>query len=51
VQASWLSQNYGHVIGVAGGDVLSGGSVSVYGQPFVPGSTAIPAYQAIILGS
>jgi hypothetical protein len=49
VQSSWLSDNYGHVIGVTGGDELSGGTISLSGARFIAGQTEVPAHQALLL--
>ncbi len=49
VQSSWLSQSYGHVITMNGGDVQSGGTINVTGASFTAGSTTIPAGDAVLL--
>lgn len=49
VQSGWLSQTYGHLITLSGGDVLAGGTASVSGNGFVPSSTSVGAGQAILL--
>ena len=49
VSARWLRQSYGHVIAMVGGDVQSGGRLSLNGARFKAGSTAIPAHDALLL--
>jgi hypothetical protein len=49
VQSSWLKQTYGHVVQLAGGDTLSGGSVSLTTNTFTANSTTVPASQALLL--
>jgi hypothetical protein len=49
VQASWLSQTYGHVITLSGGDVLSGGNANITSTKFTSGSTKVPAEGASLL--
>jgi hypothetical protein len=54
VPASWLTQTYTHEITFAVpngtyGDVQSGGTVNLIGASFSPGSTSIPAADAVLL--
>lgn len=49
IRGSWLSQSYGHRITLNGGDVQSGGSVNLSGASFTPGSSAVPAHDAVLL--
>jgi hypothetical protein len=49
VSSAWLQQSYGHVIAISGGDVLTGGTVSLTSTAFTPNATSIPAGQALLL--
>ncbi len=49
VQSSWLTQSYGHEITFNGGDIQSGGTVNLKGSAFTPGTTTVPADDAILL--
>jgi hypothetical protein len=49
VSPSWLSQPYSHQITMTGGDVQSGGTIDTAGARFSPGSTTIPAHDALLL--
>jgi hypothetical protein len=49
VPTSWLTQSYSHQITMVGGDVQSGGTVNLTGASFSPGSTTIPAGDAILI--
>lgn len=49
VQPSWLTGSYGHQITFDGGDVQSGGQISLAGDSFDPRSAAIPADDATLL--
>jgi len=49
VQAAWLSNTYGHVITMSGGDVSSGGVASVTSTRFVANATTVPAGGALLL--
>jgi hypothetical protein len=49
VQSSWLTQSYHHEITMIGGDVQSGGTIDLTGAGFTPGSTSIPADDALLL--
>lgn len=49
VSSSWLKQTYGHLVTLSGGDVFSGGSLSLTSTAFKAGSTSVPADQAILL--
>jgi hypothetical protein len=51
IQASWLTQNYGHQLTLVGGDVQTGGTVNLTANSFAAGSTQIPADDATILTS
>ncbi len=51
VSSTWLSQTYGHIILLSGGDVLSGGSASLNTASFSPGVSTIPASGAILLAN
>jgi len=46
---AWLRQSYGHTVTLAGGDVESGGSVSVSQSAFTANLTSIPAAGAVLL--
>jgi hypothetical protein len=49
VQKSWLTQTYAHQITMNGGDVQSGGTIDPTGAGFTPGTTTIPAHDAVLL--
>jgi hypothetical protein len=49
VSSSWLSGSYSHQITMNGGDVQSGGTINTAGAKFNPGSTMIPADDALLL--
>lgn len=49
VASSWLTQSYGHTIGLSGGDIESGGAVETSSSPFVANSTQIAAGEAVLL--
>ena len=49
ISSSWLTQSYSHQITMVGGDVQSGGTVNLTGASFSPGSTTIPAGDAMLL--
>jgi hypothetical protein len=49
VQPSWLTQSYGHEITFNGGDVQSGGTISLTGASFTAGATTVPAGDAALL--
>jgi hypothetical protein len=49
IQKSWLTQTYSHRVTMNGGDVQSGGTVSLAGADFTPGSTTIAAKDAALL--
>ncbi len=49
VESSWLQQTYRHVITLAGGDVLSGGTADVTDAPFVPNSTSVQPGGTVLL--
>ena len=49
VASSWLTQTYGHQITPQGGDVLSGGTLSLTSTTFTPNVTTIASGQAILL--
>jgi hypothetical protein len=49
VKRSWLRRTYHHQITFKGGDVQSGGSLDFTGAPFRPGTTAVPARDALLL--
>jgi hypothetical protein len=49
VRSSWLRQNYGHVVTLVGGDVQSGGRISLKGAAFSANSTVVPAHDALLL--
>jgi hypothetical protein len=51
VRASWLRQSYRHQITLLGGDVQSGGRIDLSGAAFAPGSTVVPAGDALLLSS
>jgi hypothetical protein len=50
VARSWLTQTYTHQITPEGGDVLSGGTLSLTSTTFTPNVTTIAPGQAILLG-
>jgi hypothetical protein len=49
VQAGWLTGTYQWQMVLAGGDLQSGGTISVEGQPFTAGSTTIGPQSAMLL--
>ncbi len=49
IAPSWLTQSYGHLITLNGGDLQAGGTVNLQGATFTPGQTTIPANDAILL--
>jgi hypothetical protein len=49
IQSSWLTGVYGHQITFTGGDVQSGGQLSLAGSPFTAGATTVPAHDATLL--
>jgi hypothetical protein len=49
VASTWLQQTYGHVITLAGGDIVSGGSVGVGSVTFAANATVVPAGGALLL--
>ncbi|HUC87218.1 MAG TPA: hypothetical protein VMR75_02765, partial [Candidatus Saccharimonadales bacterium] len=49
VQSSWLTHSYGHQITMVGEDVQSGGTINLTGSGFSPGTTTVPAYDAMLL--
>ena len=49
VNRAWLRQSYGHVLVLAGGDIASGGKISLTAQTFNPPATSIPAGHAVLL--
>ncbi len=49
VQSSWLHGSYAHQITFNGGDVQSNGSLNLTGAAFTPGSTTVPANDAMML--
>ncbi|HTV91346.1 MAG TPA: hypothetical protein VMG98_01385 [Verrucomicrobiae bacterium] len=49
ITSSWLTQSYGHVVSIAGGDIESGGSVSLTAATFSSATTTIPASGAVLL--
>ncbi len=49
IASSWLTQSYGHVVSISGGDIESGGSVSLTATTFSSTTTAIPASGAVLL--
>jgi hypothetical protein len=50
VASSWLTQTYSHEITPQGGDVLSGGTLSLTSTTFTPNVTTIAPGDAILLG-
>jgi hypothetical protein len=49
VSSAWLSQSYGHVVNLHGGDISHGGTVQLTSVAFKANSTTIPGSQAILL--
>jgi hypothetical protein len=49
LSASWLTQTYGHVIALSGGDIPSGGTVSVTSKPFIAAATTLAPGHAILI--
>ena len=49
VQGSWLTQSYAHQVTFNGGDAQSGGTLNLAGAGFGPGTTTVPADDAILL--
>lgn len=49
VSSAWLQQTYGHVISMTGGDILSGGTLSLTATAFSPNVTTIAPGQAVLL--
>ena len=49
IASSWLTQSYGHVVTISGGDIESGGSVNLTGTAFSLTATTIPAQGAVLL--
>jgi len=47
-QAGWLTQSYGHTLGLVGGTVEKGGTVDLGGAGYAPGAT-IPGHDSVIL--
>ena len=49
VKSSWLQQAYRHIITLAGGDVLSGGTSNISGARFTPNVTTIQPSEGLLL--
>ncbi len=49
VSSAWLQQTYGHTVQLMGGDIPSGGTMTLTGQTFSPNVTTIGPSQAILL--
>jgi hypothetical protein len=49
VQSSWLTHSYSHQVTFSGGDVQSGGTISLTGASFTPGSTTVATHDAILV--
>ncbi len=49
VRSGWLTRSYGHEIAFTGGDVQSGGQLSLDGSRFTAGSTSVPAHDAALM--
>ena len=50
VEASWLKQTYKHLLALTGGDIPSGGTMSLTSDYFVPGVTQIqPSWATLLL--
>lgn len=49
IQSSWMTQSYKHILQLAGGDVLSGGSLGLTDAYYAPGRTTIPPDAAELL--
>ncbi len=49
IAAGWLSQQYGHVVSLNGGDIVTGGAVLLNASSFAPNVTTIGAGQAALL--
>jgi len=49
IAGTWLTQTYGHLVTLVGGDVESGGSVALSQTAFTVNVTSIPAAGAVLL--
>jgi len=49
IASSWLTQTYGHVVTLVGGDIESGGSVALAQTAFTANATEVPAAGAVLL--
>jgi hypothetical protein len=49
ISSAWLTQTYGHVVSIAGGDLLSGGSINLSSVAFVPNGTLLGGSVALLL--
>jgi hypothetical protein len=49
IQRNWLRESYGHTIQLDGGDILSGGSISMSTALFTPNVTSVPGGRAVLL--
>lgn len=49
IASSWITQSYGHIIQLEGGDVLSGGTLGLKNAYYAPGRTNIAPASATLL--
>lgn len=49
ISSAWLTQTYGHVVALSGGDILSGGSVSLSSTTFSPNVTILAPGAGVLL--
>ena len=49
VRGAWLKLRLAHQIRFAGGDVQNGGRIETASAPFMPGTTGVPAHDAMLL--
>ncbi|MBV8636795.1 MAG: hypothetical protein JO322_01805 [Candidatus Eremiobacteraeota bacterium] len=49
VKSAWLSQTYGHLVVMSGGDIPAGGKVNLTSTPFVANSTTLGGAQGMLI--